>query len=362
MTRSQAHTSGGGGAEVGAGGRRSSAILITGAGGEVGHGLIRALSERASASGGAGVVAMDIRDLDPALKGLCREVFVGDICDSGLLGRMLAMYEITEIYHLAALLSTRGEFTPEVAHHVNVTGTMNLLQLAVEQARSHGRKVKFFYPSSIAAYGVPDLATKQRAGAVKEDQFLTPTTMYGINKLYGEHLGRYYSKHYRQLATDRMRDVLDFRCIRYPGLISAETMPSGGTSDYAPEMVHAAASGKAYQCFVREDTRIPFMVMEEAIEATLAIMEADGKPLTRQVYNIGSFSPSAGEVAALVREFFPKAQITFAPDTARQGIVDTWPAEVDDSAARKDWGFKTRFTAKSAFAEVLVPRIRARYG
>jgi len=356
MTKSQAQTSTGT-----TGGRRSAAILITGAGGEVGHGLIRALS----AQGRADVVAMDIRDLDPALKSLCREVFVGDICDSGLLGRMLAMYEITEIYHLAALLSTRGEFTPEVAHHVNVTGTMNLLQLAVEQARSHGRRVKFFYPSSIAAHGIPDLATKTRAGAVNEDQYLNPITMYGINKLYGEHLGRYYSKHYRQLATDRVRDLLDFRCIRYPGLISAETMPSGGTSDYAPEMIHAAAANKPYACFVRPDTRIPFMVMEEAIEATLAIMEADAKSLTRQVYNIGSFSPSAGEVATLVKEFFPKvggAEISFVPDVARQGIVDSWPAEVVDTAARKDWGFQTRFTARSAFAEILVPRIRARYG
>lgn len=340
------------------GGRRNAAVLITGAGGEVGHGLIRALA----ASGTADVVAMDIRDLDPALKAMCREVFVGDICDSGLLGRMLAMYEMTEIYHLAALLSTRGEFTPEVAHHVNVTGTMNLLQLAVEQSRSHGHRVKFFYPSSIAAYGIADLATKKQAGAVKEDEHLNPTTMYGCNKLYGEHLGRYYSKHYRQLTSDRTHDLLDFRCIRYPGLISAETMPSGGTSDYAPEMVHAAASGKPYKCFVRPDTRIPFMVMEEAIDATLAIMRADAKSLSRQVYNIGSFSPSAAEIADLVREFFPRAEISFEPDIARQGIVDTWPEAVDDSAARRDWGFKTRFTARSAFAEILVPRIRARYG
>jgi nucleoside-diphosphate-sugar epimerase len=127
-------------------------------------------------------------------------------------------------------------------------------------------------------------------------------------------------------------------------------------------MVHAAAAGKPYTCFVRPDTRIPFMVMEEAIDATLGIMDADAHRLTRQVYNIGSFSPSAGEVAALVKEFFPKAEIAFEPDTARQGIVDTWPEAVDDSAAQRDWGFRTRFTARSAFAEILVPRIRARYG
>ncbi len=130
------------------------------------------------------------------------------------------MYEITEIYHLAALLSTRGEFTPETAHDVNVGGTMNLLNLAVEQARSHGHRVKFVYPSSIAVFGMPDLETKARAGAVAEDQYLNPTTMYGCNKLYCEHLGRYYANHYRQLSEDRIPHLPDFRCPRYPGLIS----------------------------------------------------------------------------------------------------------------------------------------------
>jgi threonine 3-dehydrogenase len=339
------------------GARRSAAVLITGAGGEVGHGLIRALT----ASGDVDVVAIDIRELDPELRRMCRETFVGDVCDTFLLGRLLAMYEITEIYHLAALLSTRAEYTPETAHEVNVGGTLNLLRLGAEQARSHGRRVKFIYPSSIAVYGVPDLETKNSAGAVAEDDYCRPTTMYGCNKLYAEQLGRYYAKHYRQLAEDRVSDLLDFRCVRFPGLISPETLPSGGTSDFAPEMIHAAAAGRSYACFVRPDTRIPFMTMGEAIESMLKLGEADESGLSRCVYNIASFSPTAGELADLVREYFPESRVVFEPDEARQGIVDTWPADVRCTAAQSDWHFEPRYTLRSAFDDVLVPQIRALY-
>src|SRR5262245_52267678 len=185
------------------GGRRSSAILITGAGGEVGHGLIEAMH----GEGRTNVVAIDIRDLPEQQRRLCQDTFVGDICDASLLERLLAMYEITEMYHLAALLSTRGEFAPEAAHEVNVNGTVSLLKLAAEQARSHGQRVKFIFPSSIAVYGMPSLDAKRRAGAVREDEFCLPITMYGCNKLYCEHLGRYYSHHYRLLAKDRVPEV-----------------------------------------------------------------------------------------------------------------------------------------------------------
>jgi nucleoside-diphosphate-sugar epimerase len=339
------------------GGRRNSAVLITGAGGEVGHGLIKALHER----GRRDVIGLDVRKLDREQRALCMETLVGDICDAALLGRLLATFEITEVFHLAALLSTRAEFTPETAHDVNVGGTLSLLRLAAEQARSHGRQVKFVFPSSIAAHGVPDLATKAAAGRVAEDRFLDPTTMYGCNKLYCEHLGRYYARHYRQLAQDRIPDLIDFRCIRFPGLISADTLPSGGTSDYAPEMIHAAAAGNAYACFVRPDTRIPFMTMPDAIDALLALADADAVRLTRHVYGLSAFSPTAGEIATLVREWFPQARIDFAPDLQRQAIVDSWPADVDDSAARADWGFAPRHDLGAAFAEYLVPRIRARY-
>ncbi|MEM1166452.1 MAG: NAD-dependent epimerase/dehydratase family protein [Planctomycetota bacterium] len=338
--------------------RRSNAVLITGANGEVGHGLIRALAE----SGHADIVAIDLRELDASLRPFVREAFVGDICDTFLLGRLLAMYEIDAIYHLAALLSTRAEFNPEAAHEVNVGGTLNLLRLAYEQARSHGRTVKFIYPSSIAVYGLPNTEAKAAAGPVREDAFLSPTTMYGCNKLYGEHLGRYYARHYRQLATDRLEGVLDFRAIRYPGLISPHTLPSGGTSDFAPEMLHAAAQGETYASFVREDARIPFMLMQDAIDATLALGHAEPSRLTRTVYNVAHFAPTAGELADLTRHHFPGAQITFAPDAQRQAIVDSWPADVDCAAAERDWGFTPAARSlQDAFADVLVPQITARY-
>ncbi|MCP3905177.1 MAG: NAD-dependent epimerase/dehydratase family protein [Planctomycetes bacterium] len=339
------------------GGARSAAILVTGATGEVGHGLITALHS----AGCNGIVALDVRKIDAPLRSLCMETYVGDICDNALLGRLLAMYEITEIYHLAALLSTRAEFTPETAHAVNVGGTINLLQLAAEQARSHGHRVKFIFPSSIAAHGLPDLDTKATAGRVSEDAYCKPTTMYGCNKLYCENLGRYYARHYRQLAQDQTSGAVDFRCLRYPGLISADTLPAGGTSDYAPEMIHAAASGKPYACFVRGETRIPFMTMPEAIDATLRLAAADETGLSRCVYNVSSFSASAGAIAEIVRGFFPGAQITFEPDEKRQAIVDTWPADVDDTAARNDWGHTPKYTLEQAFEEYLVPTIRARY-
>lgn len=339
------------------GGRRSTAVLVTGANGEVGHGLIRALH----AAGRRDLVALDIREVDADLRPLCMDAHVGDICDGALLGRLLAMYEIREIYHLAALLSTRAEFTPETAHEVNVGGTLRLLQLAADQSRSHGQRVKFVFPSSIAVYGLPDLQTKAAAGAIPEDRFLHPTTMYGCNKLYCEHLGVYYARHYRQLAQDRIPDILDFRCVRFPGLISADTVPAGGTSDYAPEMIHAAAQGRAYACFVRPDTRIPFLTMPDAVEAMLALARADERRLTRHVYNLRAFNPSAAEIAQLVREHFPGADITFEPDLQRQAIVDSWPEDVDDRAARADFGFAPRHDLEAAFADYLAPRIRARY-
>src|SRR5262249_35786466 len=210
-----------------------------------------------------------------------------------------AEFEVGRVFHLAASLSTRSEFTPIAAHHVNVEGTLNLLEFAQRQGESHGRPVTFVYPSSIAAYGLPSLEAKMRAGAVREDEYAHPTTMYGCNKLYCEQLGHYYAKYYKQLSADAIPRV-DFRCVRFPGLISAVTMPSGGTSDYAPEMIHAAASGQRYDCFVRPDTTIPFMAMPDGIDALLALAEAPRPRLTRTAYNLTAFNPSADEIRAVV--------------------------------------------------------------
>jgi nucleoside-diphosphate-sugar epimerase len=274
---------------------------------------------------------------------------------------MLSEFEIDLVFHLAALLSTRSEFTPVSAHSVNVEGTMNLLEFAQHEAESHGRPVRFLYPSSIAAYGLPSLEHKRKAGRVKEDDFNQPTTMYGCNKLYCEHLGRYYAHHYKQLQAEPLAGKVDFRSVRFPGLISAVTVPSGGTSDYAPEMIHAAARGEPYACFVRPDTRIPFMAMPDAVQALVDLAGAPREKLTRPSYNVGSFNPSAAEVRELVLGAFPGAQITYAPDERRQRIVDSWPEDVDDSAARRDWGFNPRYDLGRAFSEYLFPSIRKRY-
>jgi nucleoside-diphosphate-sugar epimerase len=336
---------------------RRPVVLVTGASGEMGHTLIRQLAE----AGQVDILALDVRALDPELARRCAAVQVGDILDRHFLERLMAEFEISTVFHLAALLSARAEFVPETAHEVNVQGTLNLLRLAVEEARSLGRPLKFLFPSSIAVYGLPDLPTKRAVGKVAEHEWTVPVTMYGCNKLYCEHLGRYFARHYHQLAPQAEPSGVDFRAIRFPGLISAFTLPSGGTSDYAPEMIHAAAQGRPYACFVREDTRLPFMAMPDAIRALLALTEAPAEALTALVYNVTSFSPSAGELAGLTRAALPAARITFVPDPRRQAIVDSWPEDVDDSRARRDWGFRPDYDLKRTFDEYLVPNVTRRY-
>ena len=334
---------------------RKPVVLITGAGGEIGHGLVTRL-----AGSGSPIVTLDVSPLDRSLAPLVAREFTGSINDASLLDRVLAEFEVDRIFHLAALLSTRSEFTPVTAHHVNVEGTLNLLEFAQRQGESHGRTVLFVYPSSIAAYGLPSLQVKLRAGPVRETEYPHPTTMYGCNKLYCEQLGHYYAKHYKQLSADAMTRV-DFRCVRFPGLISALTLPSGGTSDYAPEMIHAAANGERYECFVRPDTTIPFMAMPDGVEALLKLSAAPRQGLTRTAYNPTAFNPSAAQIRDVVVAAFPTATIEFKVDAKRQGIIDTWPAAVDDSAARGDWGFHPQYDFDRAFQEYLIPTIRQRY-
>ena len=332
-------------------------VFITGAGGEIGHGLIERLagqSERA-------VVTLDVARLDPAIAAKVDREITGSILDRAVLERILAEFRVELVFHLAALLSTRAEFTPVSAHQVNVEGTLNLLEFAQHEAESHGQPVVFMYPSSIAAYGLPDLATKSRAGKVREDDWAHPSTMYGCNKLYCEQLGRYYARHYKQLAVERASGRVDFRSVRFPGLISALTVPSGGTSDYAPEMMHAAARGEPYACFVRPDTRIPFMAMPDGVAALLDLAAAPRESLTRTEYNVSAFSPSAEEIRAVVERSFPDARITWDADPKRQRIVDSWPADVDVGAARRDWGFAPRYDFATAFTDYLIPKIKERY-
>jgi threonine 3-dehydrogenase len=334
---------------------RKQGILITGAAGEIGDALIQRLAALDSHQ----IITLDLRPLPPENSAVVTHV-VGDLLDQSLLARLVSEYEIVVIYHLAALLSTRAEFTPEAAHKVNVEGTLGLLKLASEQSQWRGEPVRFIFPSSIAAYGMPDLETKAKYPRVREWEWNYPTTMYGCNKLYCELLGTYYSLYFRQLAAERPV-MLDFRSLRFPGLISAFTVPSGGTSDYGPEMLHAAAQGSPYACFVRPDATIPFMAMPDAVAALLKLASAPAERLTRRGYNVTSFSLTAGEFRQRVLMAFPGAEITFNPDLKRQGIVDSWPAGLNDNDARRDWGWAPEYDIERSFAEYLVPNIRGRY-
>jgi nucleoside-diphosphate-sugar epimerase len=336
---------------------REPVVLITGANGEIGHGLI----EHCRSYGGRHVVALDLKPIDEDLARRCFATIVGDILDADLLQRLVTEYEIHEIFHLAALLSTRSEYSPVQAHRVNVDGTLNLLQLAHEQSRWHGNTVKFLFPSSIAAYGLPSRAVKDSTGPVAEEDFNQPATMYGCNKLYCEHLGRYYSQHFQQLARESAPSGVDFRAIRFPGLISASTLPSGGTSDYGPEMLHAAAARKPYACFVDPEACLPFMAMPDAVKALTELAAAPAAALRQRVYNIGAFSLSAAEIRERVVAAFPFADITFQRDEARGRIVDSWPGDVDDSAARRDWKWTPEYDVNRAFDEYLIPNVARRY-
>ena len=336
---------------------RKEVILVTGVNGEMGHGLLPKLSEK----GKYEIIGLDVQSAEPEIAKYCSKFIQGDILDEMLLGRLVAEYEIRSIFHLASILSTKAEYNPITAHKVNVEGTLNLLRLAVEQSQWQGRPVRFIYPSSIAVYGISDLSIKDSLAPVKEDQYLQPTTIYGCNKLYCEHLGRYFSRYYRQLAADSAEHMVDFRCIRFPGLISPTTIPTGGTSDYAPEIFHSAASNKPYQCFVRQDSKIPFMVMADAIKSLILIEAAEKTDLSQLVYNINSFSLSAEELHDIALKSFPEAEISYNPSSKRQSIIDSWPAELDDSSASADWNWSPDYTIDNAFDEYLIPAIKAFY-
>lgn len=332
-------------------------VLVTGANGEIG----RTLLQRMHTDGRYRVVTVDLTPLPEKYRGFCLETYAGNIMDRYLLDQIAAHHEIEVVFHLAALLSTRGERDPELAHQVNVEGTLHLLRVAQNQSARLGRAVRFIFPSSIAVYGMPSVAAKKKAGRVREEDWNVPITMYGCNKLYCEHLGRYFTQYFRQLGAMAAVSRLDFRSLRFPGLISAETVPTGGTSDFGPEMLHAAAQNQPYKCFVGPDAKIPFMAMPDAVTALVHLLEADRSKLTETVYNVTAFSESAGEIADRVRASFPGAQISFEPDAVRSKIVDSWPEDMDDSRARTDWGWKPSYDVERAFAEYLVPTIRKRY-
>jgi threonine 3-dehydrogenase len=331
------------------------AVLVTGACGEIGQALVQKLAQR----GDYTIVTADLAALPEAIRSISAEHIQGDLVNKV---KIFYDYDFDIIFHLAASLSSKAEISTEEAHRINVEGTMQLLMMAAYRSEKYKKEVKFLFPSSIAVYGLQDLAVKKAAGCVKEDEYNTPHTMYGCNKLYCEKLGIYYSRFCGQRHLDPLPPVMcDFRAIRFPGLISAFTLPSGGTSDYGPDMLHAAADGRPYACFVRSDTKISFMAMPDAIKALLMLADTPREKLSHAVYNIASFSLTAGEFRKRALQSFPSAQISFHPNPRRQGIVDSWPEDVDDSLARFEWGWKPDYDADKFIIEYFIPEIKKRY-
>jgi threonine 3-dehydrogenase len=337
------------------GSQEHKSVLVTGACGEIGQALVQELVKR----GGFRITTADLMELPTAIRDSVDEHVQGD-----LIYKIKNFYDrdFDLIFHLAASLSSKAEISTEEAHRINVEGTMQLLMLAAYRSEKYGKAVKFLFPSSIAAYGLT-LDEKMSAGRLREDDHNTPHTMYGCNKLYCEKLGMYYSRYCGQRHLDPSPPVmLDFRALRFPGLISAMTLPSGGTSDYGPEMLHAAAQGKPYECFVREDTKISFMAMPDAIKSLLMLADVPRDRLSHVVYNVAAFALTAGEFRDRALRAFPGAQISFKPNARRQGIVDSWPEDVDDSLARGDWHWEPSYDLEAFFEDYFLPSIRARYG
>jgi threonine 3-dehydrogenase len=331
-------------------------VLVTGACGEIGQALVQGLAKR----GGYRIVTADFMPLPDSIKAFSAEHVQGDLVYKI---KTFYDYDFDIIFHLAASLSSKAEVATEEAHRINVEGTMQLLMLAAYRSEKYNKAVKFLFPSSIAAYGMPNLEAKKRAGVVKEEDWNTPHTMYGCNKLYCEKLGMYYGKYFGQKHLDaNPPTMLDFRAIRFPGLISAFTLPSGGTSDYGPEMLHAVAQGKPYSCFVRADTKISFMAMPDAIKSLLMLMDVPRKKLSNNVYNIAAFAITADEFRQRALRAFPDAKISYEINPRRQGIVDSWPEDVDDSLARADWNWKPDYDVDRFFDDYFLPEIRKRYG
>lgn len=332
-------------------------VLITGANGEIGQSLIEYICTHTNKR----IIALDISPACESMSKYCHKFIQGNILDEQLLKETFNQYQFSTIFHLASLLSTRAEQVPALAQKVNVQGTFNLLDLAVKQFDQTQKATMFIYPSSIAVYGLPNLEAKNTALPVKENEHLTPITLYGVHKLACENLGKYFSNNYQLLEEDYEPGKVDFRCLRFPGLISAKTIPTGGTSDYGPEMLHHAAQNQPYACFVRPDATLPFMVMPDAVRSILMLSETRKSDLTQSVYNVTSFNPSAEHLKEITQEAFPGAEIHHQIHNARQRIVDSWPKDVDDRKARADWGWRPKFNLEEAFHDYLIPSIKERY-
>ncbi len=304
--------------------------MVTGALGQIGSELMVALRAR---YGAENVIATDCRP-DPG--GGIQDAgpfHTADVNEIDALNAIIRRYEIDTVFHLAAILSATGEQKPQLCWHVNMDGTYNILELGIRY-----QMARIIIPSSIAVWGhgVPLENTPQ-------ESVLKPATMYGVTKVCGELLGEYYVR----------RFGLDVRGLRYPGLISHETPPGGGTTDYAVAIFYDAVTKGKYSCFVREDTVLPMMYMPDAIRGTMQLAEADFSRLRRHSdYNLAAMSFSAGELARCIRKHIPHFEITYDPDY-HQAIADSWPRSIDDSAAREDWGWKPEWDLESMVADML---------
>jgi nucleoside-diphosphate-sugar epimerase len=296
---------------------KTETILVTGANGQIGSVLTAALRQR---YGKDRVIASDIQESDQSDGPF---TFL-DILNTTRLEEIVDDYGITQIYHLAAILSASGEWNPLKTWNINLNGTLSILELAKDKEQI----TKVFFPSTIAVFGptTPQLDTGQHVA-------LQPETVYGIAKATGEMWCSYYSKRYG----------LDVRSLRYPGIISHQSMPGGGTTDYAVEIYHEALKAGKYECFLREDTMLPMMYIDDAIRATIELMEAPASSVkTRIGYNLAAMSFTPAQVADSIKRHLPDFSISYKPDF-RQAIADSWTSSIDDSTAREEWAWSHQY-------------------
>lgn len=301
-------------------------ILVIGANGQIGSVLTEALRK---SFGGDNVVATDIR----ALNGQDGLFELLNVMDAGAIASAVDRHGITQIYHLAAILSAKGEQNPLQTWDINMGGLFNVFEVAREKKIS-----KVFYPSSIAVFGA-DIPRQM----TPNDAVLKPTTVYGMSKASGELWSQYYHLKYG----------LDIRSVRYPGVIGWQSDPGGGTTDYAVDIYHYAVKGQDYSCFLSEATALPMIYMDDAIRATLELMEADSDKIKiRTSYNLAGMSFTPKEIAASIQQEMPNFKVSYAPDF-RQKIAESWPESIDDAAARNDWKWCPKYDLQSMTKDML---------
>jgi nucleoside-diphosphate-sugar epimerase len=304
-------------------------ILVIGASGQIGVELTLALRK---IYGDSNVIASDLREENPLLKGTGPYVSL-DVMNKEMLHVQVIRQGITQIYLLAAILSATGEKNPSLAWHLNMQSLLHVLDIAREE-KLH----KVYWPSSIAVFG--PTSPKQNC---PQKTVIEPTTVYGISKYAGEFWCNYFFNRYG----------VDVRSLRYPGLISYKSEPGGGTTDYAVEIFHAAKEEGKYHCFLKEDTYLPMMYMPDAIRATIDLMEADAsRIMERTSYNVSAMSFSPKEITEAIKKHMPTFNSTYEPDY-RQAIADSWPASIDDSKARQDWGWKEEYGLERMVEDML---------